>query len=292
VNTAPNPIQNQIIDAKMQRQIQHMVRQAGLKAKLLRQEGFEVMEKGKNDFVTSVDQALDQLLTAQLQQWFPQDGIISEEDARSRQLSKQDYSRFWLIDPIDGTDDFIHGREHYSVMLGLMQDWQPILGWVYAPESDRMFYGGSAMQGIFTCTGESEAVPFIAKTPPILSLESCKVIIGEKDERNYGDRIRAAIPEVEFYGLGSFGLKVMEVISGNAGLYIYLNRRVKLWDTVGPLAIAKATGLTCCDLDGNPIRFDPTAFDPESLAHHQAILIGWAEYIEALRPRLAEAIAK
>jgi len=281
---------NTSIDLEMQKQIQQLVRLAGMKAKQFRQDGFEVMEKGKNDYVTTADRALDVLLTAQLQAWFPQDPIISEENPISRQLSQQQHQRFWLVDPIDGTDDFIQGREHYSVMVGLLQDWQPILGWVYAPESDQMYYGGTSIGGIFTCTGESEAVLFVAKTPPVLSLDSCKVVIGDKDERNYGDRIRAAIPEVEFYGLGSFGLKVMEIISGNAGLYIYLNRRVKLWDTVGPLAIAKATGLVCCDLDGNPIKFDPTAFDPDSLAHHQGILIGWEDYIKELRPRLAAAI--
>jgi 3'(2'), 5'-bisphosphate nucleotidase len=115
-----------------------------------------------------------------------------------------------------------------------------------------------------------------------------RVIVSKKDDLAYGHAIRAAVPNIEFYTLGSFGLKVMEVVEGRASAYIYLNRRVKLWDTVGPLAIAKAAGLVCCDLEGREIGFDGDDINSANLTHKQLIVIGWSQFID----QYLEAIAK
>jgi 3'(2'), 5'-bisphosphate nucleotidase len=72
----------------------------------------------------------------------------------------------------------------------------------------------------------------------------------------------------------------MEVVEGRASAYIYLNRRVKLWDTVGPLAIARAAGLVCCDLQGLEIGFGYDDINPENLTHNQLIVIGWQSFID------------
>ena len=72
----------------------------------------------------------------------------------------------------------------------------------------------------------------------------------------------------------------MEVVQGRASAYIYLNRRVKLWDTVGPLAIARAAGLICCDLEGREIGFTYEDIDSEKLTHNQLIVIGWSKFID------------
>jgi 3'(2'), 5'-bisphosphate nucleotidase len=115
--------------------------------------------------------------------------------------------------------------------------------------------------------------------------------MGYKDQRRYGQAINQLIPGAQFDSIGSFGLKVMRVICGQAGLYVYLNGRVKLWDTTGPLALAKIAGLVCCDLDGKPLEFKADALDSQTLAHRQPIVIGWANYVEALRSRLQQAVA-
>lgn len=268
--------------------IQQFIRQAGRKAKQLRASSFQIVEKGHDDYVTSVDRELDAMLASQFQQWFPQDGIITEENPASLQIWQQDFARFWSIDPIDGTSDFIAGREHYAIMVGLLQDRQPVMGWVHAPESDRLYFGGSAIGGLFMTTGDDAPIPMPVQPP---QAGNFKAIVSEKDERKYGDAIFKAIPKAEFYSLGSFGLKVMEVILGNAGLYLYFNRRVKLWDTVGPLAIARTAGLVCCDLQGDPIEFDRKAIDPSTLTHNQVMLIGWPDYIDRFRSQLARALA-
>jgi 3'(2'), 5'-bisphosphate nucleotidase len=271
-------------------QIRQIIRQAGKQAKRMATEPFEVSQKGPNDFVTSVDRALDQQLAAQFTTWFPQDGVITEENAQSTIAFHQPHHRLWLIDPLDGTDDYIQGHSGYAVMVGLLQDYQPIAGWIYNPAADQLYYGGQDW-GLFQAVGEVEPQALQPIEPIGPSKDFCPILIGYKDAQTYGQVIAQVIPEAQFYSLGSFGLKVMEVICGRVGLYLYLNGRVKLWDTTGPLALAKVAGLVCCDLEGQPLGFTPDAVDLRTLAHHQSILIGWPRYIELLRPRLREAIA-
>ncbi|MBW4513787.1 MAG: inositol monophosphatase family protein [Timaviella obliquedivisa GSE-PSE-MK23-08B] len=272
-----------------------LMRQCGQQALQMATEKFQVYEKGLNDYVTNVDRALDMQLTTGLNQLFWQDGVISEENDQSWQQfcfsqenSHESNRRLWFIDPIDGTDDFIHGKPHYSVMVGTLEAHMPTAGWVYAPAFDQLVYGGQEI-GLFQLEGDSPPVPLIP-TRPDLSNTCCPMLIGYKDQSRYGAAINQVIPEAQFDSMGSFGLKVLQVIRGHAGLYVYLNGRVKLWDTVGPLALAQAAGLVCCDLEGNPLKFTPDSIDAKTLAHQQSIVVGWPHYVEKLRSRLQEAV--
>ncbi len=268
-------------------QIRSFLRHVGQKAKYLRHENFEVIQKGHQDFVTSVDRTIDEIITAQFQTWFPNDGIITEENPDSIDIWQQNHPRRWLIDPIDGTDEFIAGGQNYAVMVGLLEHNQPIMGWIYAPETDLMFYGGSAIGGLFRQKGNDFPIQLIPQTPPWR--EHHKLLIGDKDQLRYGSTIQNLVPEIEFYNMGGFGLKVMEVIMGNTELYFYLNRRVKLWDTVAPIAMTRFAGITCSDLTGDAIRFTSDVLDLKTLAHTQDMIIGWSQYVDLYLPKLVVA---
>lgn len=276
------------ITPELAHQIQQIVRQCGLQAEQMAEAPFEVLEKGPEDYVTNIDAVLDRQLSVAFSSLFPEDGVITEEDSRSRQQFYDGYSRLWCIDPLDGTEDFIWGKRNYSVMVGLLENHQPVAGWIYAPTQDRMYFGGPDW-GVFESVGDRPptALSIIQPAPP--SPEFCPIVIGHRDQTRYGTAIAQQIPGVQFHSIGSFGLKVMEVLCGRAGLYLYFNGRVKLWDTTGPLALAKAAGLVCCSLEGEPIRFSPDAINANTLAHTQSILIGWPDYIEQLRPKLEAA---
>lgn len=267
-------------------QIRTFIRTVGQKAKKLRQAKFEVIQKGHLDFVTTVDRDIDLMITTQFQEWFPDDGIITEENSDSLKLWQQDYDRIWAIDPIDGTDEFIAGGDNYAVMIGLLEHNQPTMGWIYAPELDLMFYGGAAIGGLFTQTGDNYPIQFISQTPPLRDRH--RLLVGDKDQRKYGEAIQDLMPQIEFYNMGGFGLKVMEAIAGKTELYFYLNRRVKLWDTVAPLAMTRFAGLTACDLNGGVIQFTKDVIDPDSLAHKQDMVIGWSQYVDLYLPKLVE----
>lgn len=268
---------------------QHLL-DCGQQARRLAGQPFQVFEKGLNDYVTTVDQALDDHLLTAFQSLFPQDAIITEENFKSKQTYLQDRDRYWFIDPIDGTEDFMQHGLGYAVMVGLVTQDQPVAGWVYAPAFERLYWGGEGW-GLFEQGPDAVSKALKPKPPVPVDGAVCPIMIGDKDERRFGDAIAQEIPTAQFKSLGSFGLKVLEVIKGRVGLYLYLNGRVKLWDTTGPLALARAAGLVCCDLEGNPLRFDAAAVDVPTLTHQQSILVGWPQYMDALRPAIKRAAA-
>ena len=270
-------------------QIRQLMRECGQKAKHLASEPFQICQKGPDDYVTSVDRLLDRHLATGFSALFPEDGIITEENELSRAAFHANYCRLWCIDPLDGTDEFISHKLHYAVMVGLLCDSEPALGWIYAPAFDQMYCGGKGW-GLFQTAGAGDLQPLLPIEPPAPTQSNLKIVLGDKDQRKFGQAIAHLIPGIQFYSLGSFGLKVLEVILGRSGLYLYLNGRVKLWDTVGPLALAKTAGLVCSDLDGQPLKWTADAVDPHSLAHQQAIVIGWPNYVEAIAPKVREAI--
>ncbi|MGD1906260.1 MAG: 3'(2'),5'-bisphosphate nucleotidase CysQ [Leptolyngbyaceae cyanobacterium] len=268
--------------------IQTVLLACGQQARDAAEQPFEVFEKGVEDYVTSVDRALDTRLAESFAKQFPSDGIVTEENRQSAAAFNQS-DRLWLIDPIDGTEDFINHGQHYALMVGLLAQAQPQAGWVYGP-AQRRFYWGGPDWGLFQLDPAGEPQPLAPSEPSDVRGDRCPIILGGRDENRFGEAIAAIAPQLHSYALGSYGLKVMEVIKGQAGLYIYLNGRVKLWDTTGPLALAQAAGLVCCDLDGQPIRFDSTGVYPESLIHRQPIVVGWPSYIERFLPLIRQAV--
>ncbi|MEL6382037.1 MAG: inositol monophosphatase family protein [Cyanobacteria bacterium J06626_18] len=260
---------------------------SGEQARQAASQPFEVFEKGREDYVTTVDRELDRYLSGIFAAQFPNDGIVTEENQTSASEFLATHPRLWFIDPIDGTEDFINHGQHYSVMVGLLVDEKPQAGWVYAPAQQRLYWGG-ADWGLFQQDGEGQTVPFVPRVPKLS--DNRTTLFGSRDQRRFGTAIAQRLPDLQFESIGSFGLKVLEVMKGQAGLYVYLNGRVKLWDTTGPLALALAAGLHCCDLDGNPIRFDANSVYLQTLIHRQPMIIGWPEYIEAFRPAIREAV--
>ncbi|MEO1593243.1 MAG: inositol monophosphatase family protein [Cyanobacteria bacterium J06632_22] len=272
-------------------QICTLVTQAGQRAKAASQKDFGVYEKGVEDYVTSVDQELDRYLATGFGALFPADGLVTEENQASCRAFQACPERLWLIDPIDGTEEFIHKGDGYSVMVGLLERYQARAGWVYAPERETLYWGGPDW-GLFQSVRQGRPEPLRPQCPMPPSDSYCPLLLGHRDQTRYGAAIADCLPAVQCYSLGSFGLKVLEVIQGKAGLYIYLNGRVKLWDTVGPLAMAAAAGLTCCDLEGNPFGFAPHQVEADTLIHKQAVILGWPNYIEALMPQLRRAVQR
>ncbi|MBW4467241.1 MAG: inositol monophosphatase family protein [Pegethrix bostrychoides GSE-TBD4-15B] len=266
-----------------------LIQSAGQTARQMATQEFQVYEKGKQDYFTDVDRALDQQIAAGLATLFPADPVITEENPDSWPAFGKSAHRLWLIDPLDGTDDFIQGSDDYVIMMGLSVEHQPVLGWLYAPVSRQLYYGGAEV-GLYQAEAEATPVPLQPSPPTPPSPSFCPILIGHKDRKRFGAALTRQIPAAQFAYVGSFGLKVMQVILGRAGLYVYFNRRVKLWDTAGPLALAKAAGLVCCDLEGEPLRFTPDSIDAANLAHQQAIIIGWPDYVEALLPLIQQAV--
>ncbi|NEP19010.1 MAG: inositol monophosphatase family protein [Leptolyngbya sp. SIO4C1] len=280
-----------VLSVDQNESICRLVVAAGQQARRANADSFQIYEKGFHDYVTDVDRSLDRQLADGLSQLFPEDGVITEENAGTRRQFKQSWQRLWLIDPIDGTEEFINGGDGYAVMVGLLDRYQPAAGWVYAPARETLYWGGPGW-GLFCARRQERPQQLRSRCPQPPTDYACPILLGHRDQRRFGDAIASYLPMMQCYSLGSFGLKVLEVVEGKAGVYLYLNGRVKLWDTAGPVALARAAGLMCCDLEGRPFEFSPAMVESETLVHQQAILVGWPSYIEPLLPKLRQAVTE
>ncbi|NLL43503.1 MAG: inositol monophosphatase [Firmicutes bacterium] len=113
-----------------------IAKQAGDLLLDIRRQGFEVAHKSGLDPVTDADKASENLIIKELQEYFPDFSIMAEEQG----WVKESESKFtWVIDPLDGTANYIHGFPHYSVSIALLKDKQPVAGVVYNPVLGELF---------------------------------------------------------------------------------------------------------------------------------------------------------
>ena len=152
------------------------------------------MKKGKDDFVTTVDKALDSRLLQGFRQLFPEDGVITEENRETFTQFGQNKSHLWFVDPIDGTDDFIQGRADYAVMVGQCRQGIPVAGWVYAPAYRHLFWGGSGW-GLFHQSEQHGQGSLPAIEPPYVPGRPWSMVIGYKDWQRFGPALRGCLPK-------------------------------------------------------------------------------------------------
>ena len=109
----------------------------------------DIQYKGTNDLVSYVDQQAENRLKTGVSQIFPDAGFIAEESATGHEATGDGF--YWVIDPLDGTTNFLHRLPVYAVSVGLIFNKQPVLGMIYEPNRDELFYacrgGGAFLNG-------------------------------------------------------------------------------------------------------------------------------------------------
>jgi len=210
----------------------------------------EVRYKPGDEPVTEADRSANQHIVARLSAAFPDDGILSEE-------SKDDFvrlnkSRVWIVDPLDGTKEFIARNGEFSIMIGLAIEGRPVLGVVQQPATG-LLYAGVVGHGVFLYE-DGEHIE--------LSVSECSVIrdmilVSSRSHRQQiVDRIRAQLNITRERVSGSVGLKVGLITRRLADLYIHPSPGCKEWDLCAPQAILEAAGGRITDCWGNPIRYN------------------------------------
>lgn len=259
-----NPVTGQpSVSAEDIAYVSKIAREAGAIAIAMR-EGVDIREKsGPQDKVTAADCAISSQLVKQLKARFPNDEIVSEEDEHHAPEGIK--SRVWLIDPIDGTDNYISNDGQYSVMIGLLVDGKPSFGWVYAPIWKTLYYGGPGYGAHFEKDGE-ESQRF-SDVDHLEISQNARVIMGGRDRKSHP--WVSELPQVQVVKMGSIGLKVAKVLEGYADLYVHLAGRLKTWDTAGPIAIALGANLEVGPIDGDEI-----VFPKDSVRLESSVIIG------------------
>jgi 3'(2'), 5'-bisphosphate nucleotidase len=209
-----------------------------------------VEHKAGGEPVSLADLESSALIVRRLAEAFPGDAILSEEVPDNRSRLKK--SRVWMIDPIDGTRDFLRGDRGYVVMLGLCIEGRPTVGAVAQPTSGNVWIGALG-------TGAWKEYPDGKREPlrvsKIQDTKDIRLVSSKSHRTEYYERFRRALGITDELALGSVGLKVALVAEGSRDLYVYPGGQTKIWDSCGPEAILTAAGGTMTDSDGNAVCY-------------------------------------
>lgn len=236
------------------------------------QEQAAVSSKAGGEPVTEADREANRMLVEAMRDAFPGDFVMGEESFEDDQKWTT-CERIWFVDPIDGTREYIDGRDDYSVMVGLAVKGVSVLGLVYQPKSDRLYFGGPDMGSFLEQGGETRP---LAMGEPI-PIESMTVALSRS---HVPPRIHEALERLGIQKVvhnGSVGVKVALVTAGLADVYIHLGRGTKAWDLCAPEAILKGAGGRFTDAAGRPFAYDDPDVRNErgivaSRCHHDAIV--------------------
>ena len=156
----------------------------------------------------------------------------------------------WMVDPIDGTRDFIRGQTGYVVMIGLCLDGRPVLGVVAHPSTGAV-WSGVVGQGAWREQPDGTRAP--VRTSALAEPPGVRIVVSQSRRSPRIDAFRRALGVTDEMRVGSVGLKVALVSQGERDLYLYPGEQTKLWDTCGPEAILMAAGGRMSDMDGRPL---------------------------------------
>ncbi len=229
---------------------ERLVREAGKLVSQYYKSNVSVAWKGANDPVTAADHAANALLVSGLCTAFPADGILSEESADDQsRLAKQ---RVWIIDPLDGTREFIDHIGEFSIMVGLAIGGRPALGVVYQPVLDLLYRGIVGELAEVVLEGQIRPLAVSSVVEP-----SAMRLVASRSHRN--PLVDAVCQRLGIHNerpSGSVGLKVGLLATGVCDLYIHPSPGLKEWDTCAPEAILTAAGGVVTDSWGGPLHYN------------------------------------
>lgn len=233
-------------------------------------EDFEVKTKSDSSPVTEADEAADALISAGLREAFPDIALVTEEQADSHDVEAK---TFLIVDPLDGTKEFVHRRGDFTVNIALVEDGVPTRGIVYAPAKDRMFYtmaDGSSVE---------EIGPFDPLVPgqiqPIQvadSDNSALMVVASKSHRDQATDDYIAKYTVKDMRSAGSSLKFCLVATGEADLYPRVGRTME-WDTAAGHAVLTGAGGQVVRFDDlTPLRYGKAGFaNPFFIAYAPAV---------------------
>ncbi|PKP75723.1 MAG: 3'(2'),5'-bisphosphate nucleotidase [Alphaproteobacteria bacterium HGW-Alphaproteobacteria-6] len=227
---------------------------------IYRDPDFEVRAKSDESPVTEADEAADALISAGLAEAFPQVALVTEEQAASH---AQAVSTFLIVDPLDGTKEFVQRRGDFTVNIAYVENGVPLRGVVYAPAKGRLFYtlaDGRAVEetGAFAKDAPGEQVPITVSVPDNRAL----MVVASKSHRDQATDDYIARYAVRDMTSAGSSLKFCLVATGEADLYPRLGRTME-WDTAAGDAVLRGAG-------GEVVRFDdhsPLAYGKPGFAN-------------------------
>lgn len=250
----PFSLPEDLAHAELLEALSPAMREAGVLIERLKAEGAIDRQRDKTDKspVTEADEAAEILLEAAIRKLDPNAVIIGEE-ASAAGIQPAPGARFWLIDPLDGTRDFINGGPDYSVNIGLVEDGIPTLGLVLHPPTGTL-WTGAARLGVWKtdAQGKRQAIHTRPLASPLVAVTS---------RSHLDDKTKAwvaALPGADTRASGS-SLKFCLLAEGAADVYPRFGPTSE-WDTAAADAILRAAGGITLDTGGRPLAYGKPAY--------------------------------
>lgn len=224
---------------------------------------FEVMDKLDKSPLTQADLASNVVLVEGLTRLTPEIPVMSEEMAEAPYEERAAWTRFWCVDPLDGTKEFIKRTGEFTINIGLIENGIPTFGIVYAPVTGVIFVGG-----IHPSIGHTRRISD-GKTEEIrvreLNFETIDIVASRDHAGPKVAELAARFPNAGFKSMGS-SLKFCLVASGQADIYLRDVPTME-WDTAAAHAILKAAGGELYTLDGKPLAYNKVSLrNPDIVA--------------------------
>ena len=218
---------------------------------------FKVEHKEDRSPLTEADRAAHEIITSQLEALTPDIPVLSEESAAVNYATRAGWKRFWLVDPLDGTKEFINRNGEFTVNIALIEGSRPVLGVVYVPVPAITYYA-CAGQGAYKQKGECAIQPvrvrrFDGGKPIVVASRSHAGPETEAFLRNLGEH--------DVVSMGS-ALKLCLVAEGAADVYPRLGPTME-WDTAAAQCVVEAAGGRVTDLNSQPLVYNkPSLLNP------------------------------
>jgi 3'(2'), 5'-bisphosphate nucleotidase len=226
-----------------------LARQAGDVIMGFYQTGLAVDYKEGDEPVTDADRAADALIAAGLRTAFSSDGLLTEESVDD--LLRLEKERVWIVDPLDGTTEFITETGDFVVQIALTLRGQPWLGVIYHPVERRFFYALRGCGAHQVYEGRTVRLHVSAKKDPA---QMC-LVASRSHYSAFIEAARQALGIREVSRMGSVGLKAGLLAEGLCDLYLSTSV-VKEWDLCAPHALLLEAGGVLTDLYGEPLTYN------------------------------------
>ncbi|MDP2561943.1 3'(2'),5'-bisphosphate nucleotidase CysQ [Psychrobium sp. 1_MG-2023] len=231
--------------------VEKIARQAGAEIKRCYDAGqYESYTKGDESPVTSADYAANDIICAELLKLAPTIPIVSEESKPEAIANRQQWSRYWLIDPLDGTQEFVAGSGDFTTVIALIENNIPVIGVIYAPIHDRC-YLASLGKGAFKREG-NELIPIKVNDN---ANEGISIAVSLRQSKETVLSRVSADYEYRLVPMGSATLKAGLVAEGGADIYMRVGPTGE-WDTGAAHCILTEAGGDITDLSLNRLTYN------------------------------------
>ncbi|EJL04179.1 MULTISPECIES: 3'(2'),5'-bisphosphate nucleotidase CysQ [Pseudomonas] len=217
----------------------------------------QVNHKADESPVTAADMAAHDVIVAGLTALAPDIPILSEEDANIAQSVRAGWHRWWLVDPLDGTKEFISGSEEFTVNIALVEQGRVVFGVVSMPTNGRYYVGGA---GLGAWRGDQGGAPVHIAVRNVLAPGEAFTVVASRrhtspEQERLLSGLSASLGELQLTNIGS-SLKFCLLAEGAADCYPRL-APTSQWDTAAAQGVLEGAGGEVLDLSGEPFCYPP-----------------------------------